>query len=299
MAHRFTGIYPAIVTPFDENLNLDLEGFEKLVDRLYLAGVQGFFVGGNIGEWYTQTIEERKKVVTDAVKLSKGRGKVIFHVGCTRISEAVELAHYGEKIGVDALGSLPPYQTQLTEEETIQYFKTLAQATDLPLLIYYHPVLTRCELSERYFEIMESIPAFAGVKYTDYDLLNLINLIEFQDRRLSILNGHDQVLFPSLKLGVAGGIGSFYNIIPRAFVRLYKQVMEGHEDNARLQQQEINHFIRLIKKYRLIPALKFILQLNNIGTRTFRAPMLPLTEIDRNCLERELNENEFYNEVKI
>lgn len=296
---KFSGIFPAVVTPFTGSSEIDFKAFEKLAGHLYNSNVQGLFVGGNMGEWYTQTLEERKRVADLALKISKGVGKVILHAGSTRLEDAIELARYGEKIGVDAIASLPPYHARLTEADVVSYYRQLAQATQLPFFIYHHPGLTGYQMNSITLEMMESLPNMAGIKYTDYDLLNYANLIEFKNRGLCIMNGHDQVLFPGLSMGASGGIGSFYNVIPKAFTRLYGYTREGNMDAARQLQQQINQFIQVVKKYSLIPALKYILHLNDIGTGNFRVSIVPLSPNDKKQLEHALDENSFYNEWKI
>ena len=290
----FNGIFPAVVTPFKANLDIDFEAFEVLIDRLFKANVHGIFVGGNMGEWYTQTLDERKDIANRAVICSQGRGKVFLHVGSARIEDAIALARYGEKIGVDALASLPPYYARFRERDILGYYDKLARSTRLSVLIYYHPVLTGFQLTQAAAEKIFSLPNVTGMKFTDYDLLTLTSMIEFQDRRLHVLNGHDQVLFSSLLLGAAGGIGSFYNIIPDAFVDLYGFVKKGNIDEARSLQQQINKFIMMAKAYALIPALKHILHVAGCGTGAFRTSIEPLTRQEKMQLEHDLKESTFF-----
>ena len=296
---KFKGIFPAIITPFKANSDIDPETFEHLAARLYKAKVQGLFVGGNMGEWYTQTLQERKHIAECAVACSRGLGRTILHVGCTRIEDAMELAAFGEKIGVDAIASLSPYSARLPEKDIVYYYRELARSTGLPVFVYYHPVLTGFHLTKGAVESIFSELNIAGIKYTDYDLLTLTNLIGFQERRLHVFNGQDQVLFPALLLGASGGIGSFYNIIPRAFVSLYQYNQEGNMAAARKLQDQINEFIQMVKAYPLIPALKYILHVNGTGTSVFRATMVALTENEKRRLEHDLSNSEFFHAWRI
>jgi N-acetylneuraminate lyase len=296
---QFQGIYPAMLTPFNSDSILDLRAMEKLVGHLYENGVDGLFVGGNMGEWFSQTIEERKSVAEHAVELSKGRGKVILHVGSSRFEDAIELAQYAAEIGADAIGSLPPYYARLSEKDIVQYYTKLSQSTSLPVFLYYHPALTGYQIGAATFEMLENVSNIAGLKFTDYDLLTLFNLINFSNKRLNIMNGHDQVLSSSLAIGATGGIGSFYNVVPSAFVSVYQLLKEGNVDEANKLQQEINRFIQVVKKFPLIPAFKFILQLNDIISENYRVSIAPLSQSDKNQLERDLDENIFYNKWKI
>lgn len=298
-SNAFSGIYPAVLTPFKANLDIDFKAFEKLVEHLYASGAAGIFVGGNMGEWYTQTLEERKQVAELAVKLSKGLGKVILHVGNFRTQDAIDLARFGEKIGVDGIASLPPYYARLQERDVVYYYRQVAEATSLPFFLYHFPMLTGYQIGKETMEMMATLPNMAGVKFTDHELLNLTNLIEFENKGLCVMNGQDQVLFPSLSMGASGGIGSFYNIIPRAFVSLYQDTRNGNMEAARQLQQEIKLFVTTVKQFPLIPAFKHILQLNGIGSGHYRIAVVPLSDNVKDKLEHYLNESDFYHTWKI
>jgi N-acetylneuraminate lyase len=296
---KITGIFPAIVTPFTSQGELDKKVFEQLVGLLYDSGVHGLFVGGNMGEWYTQTVEERKELASRAVLLSKNKGRVIVHVGSTRMEDAIVLARYAEKTGADAIATLPPYHARLTEKDVAYYYTRLAQSVSLPVFLYHHPQLTGYQMGAVTMDAIQSSPNIAGIKYTDYDLLNLANLIDFSKNRLCIMNGHDQVLLPGLTTGASGGIGSFYNVIPRAFVALYDHVEKGEKEAAHQLQSGINEFIQIVKKHALVPALKYILQLNDIGTGNFRVSIVPLSDAEGKKLGTELDGSAFYKKWKI
>ena len=296
---NFTGIFPAVVTPFSPGSSPDTRGLEKLTDHLYKNDVNGIFVGGNMGEWFTQTLEERKNIAERAVKLSAGRGKVILQVGSARFEDAIALVKYGEKIEVDAIGSLPPYNARFSEKEIVSYYRKLAAATRLPVFLYYHPALTGFQIGQDTIKMLETVPNIAGIKFTDYDLLTLFKLINLENKKLSVMIGHDQVLNPGLSIGASGGIGSFYNIIPKAFVTVYQLIKDGNLNEANSLQTEINKFIQFVKKFPLIPVFKYILKMNNIIYENFRLSNMPLTENDKVQLEKMLGENIFYNKWKI
>jgi N-acetylneuraminate lyase len=296
---KFSGIFPAMITPFDGHSCLDVKAIEKLVNHFYDNQVHGIFVGGNMGEWYTQSLEERKFVAEWTLKTSEGRGKLIFHVGSNTLEDTIRLAKFGEQLGVDAIACLPPYCSRLTETDTVSYFNKLASVTNLPLFIYYHPILTGYQIGNASLDMIESQPNIAGLKFTDYDLLTLSNMLEIRNKSLSIMNGHDQVLFSSLKIGACGGIGSFYNVIPKAFVAVFNFMKDGNTAEAGKLQQQINQFIQQIKKFPLIPSFKYILQLNQIASENFRVSLVALSQSDKIQLERVLTESSFYQEWKI
>ena len=140
------GIFPAVLTPFRPSGEPDLDLFSAHTNRLYEAGVDGVFVGGNAGEWYAMTVAERKMLAAQAVEISRhARGKTLVHVGALRVEDSVELARHAEQIGADAIGSLPPYVQSCTLEEVRWWFEQIAASTGLPFFVYYFPPLDgRC-----------------------------------------------------------------------------------------------------------------------------------------------------------
>ncbi len=287
MSNRFEGIYPAVLTPFSGGA-VNLDAFAALVEYLYKGGVDGLYVGGNTGEWYVQTPEERCRVVRAAVELSRGRGRVIAHVGCAATADAEALAREAERAGADAVSSLPPYVSKWGAAEIAHYYQRLSSATALPCFVYYFPALTGSNCGPAFFDAMRALPNIRGFKFTDMNLYELGLMAERAAPDFTILNGHDQVLLPALAMGAHGGIGSFYNVIPGAFVALYRAWKAGDLGCARARQAEINRVIEVVKRRRLIPSLRFLLRRQGVDCGVSREPTLPLTAAEEAALEAEL-----------
>ena len=283
MNSQFAGIYPAVLTPFADEQRLDLGAFAALIGRLYRAGVDGLYVGGNCGEWYLQTLEERKAEARVAVECSRGAGRVIVHVGCARTEDALDLARHAAAIGADAVSSLPPYIARWTEPEILRYYERLSSATPLPCFVYYFPALTGNGAGEGFFDAVRALPGVRGFKFTDMNLYELGHLAARAEGRI-VLNGHDQVLLPALLMGAAGGIGSFYNVVPEQFVALFRAWRAGDLACARSIQMRINSLIRVVKRYRLVPALKHITRLQGLDLGICRQPTLALSGEDQQGL---------------
>jgi N-acetylneuraminate lyase len=288
MKPKFEGIYPAVLTPFSGPRALDLDAFGALVDRLYAEGVDGIYVGGNTGEWYLQSLEERKTMARAAVELSRGKGRVLLHVGCLVTEDALDLARFAEQIGVDAVSSLPPYVVKWSPAEVIHFYRRLCEATALPCFVYYFPALTGSSLGESFFDSLRSLNGIAGFKFTDMNLYELGNMAERAGDQFTVLNGHDQVLLPGLTMGAHGGIGSFYNVLAAHFVALYRAFRAGDLACARARQQEINRVIRVVKRFRLVPALKSIAGMQGVDLGVCREPTLALSPDEQQLLADEL-----------
>src|SRR5690349_3224612 len=152
------GVFPAVLTPFSANGQVDLERFAAHVDRLYAAGVDGIYAGGNAGEWYAMPVSERKALVETAAQVSRGKGSLLVHVGAMRIEESIELARHAEQAGAAAISSLPPYSQPWSLPEVRGWFDRLSNATNLPFFIYYFPRLTGLASGEPFFDAMRSLP---------------------------------------------------------------------------------------------------------------------------------------------
>jgi N-acetylneuraminate lyase len=280
------GIFPAVLTPFRADGGIDLDRFTGHLDRLYKAGVHGIMIGGNAGEWYSMTVEEREELAAAGIALSRGRGKAIVHIGCLRVEDALRLAAHAARAGADAISSLPPSIARCSAAETRNYFERIGSATNLPLYIYYFPTLTGGLSGEPFFSCVRGISGLAGYKFTDPNLFDLNTLL--QDG-LTVFNGHDPNLASALLMGASGGIGSYYNVLPRQTAAIYTACCSGDVQCAEQMQREVNRVIRTVRKYRLIPALKFIAGMQGSDLGGIKEPLLPLSANEQREIAKELN----------
>jgi N-acetylneuraminate lyase len=268
------GIMPAVVTPLDETGGLRAKAFEKLLDRVYGAGCHGVYVCGQTGEGMQLPPELRERAVEVAVANTPGGRHVIAHVGAASTAEAVRLAKHAARAGVAGISSLPP-GSLYSFAEVKEYYEALAGAADVPLLVYYFPevsgairtlddVLSLCE-----------IPNVKGLKFTDFDLYRL-SLISRAG--LTILNGRDEVLAAGLLMGAHGGIGSFYNLVPRWFMEVWEHTRNGRWAEARAAQDRINDLIRAVLRFPMLAAIKQMLTWSGIECGEPAGPRRGLTK---------------------
>lgn len=251
----FQGILPAVVTPIDAHERFDERAFEKLLARLYAVPIQGLYVNGQTGEGLLQPVEQRKRVAEAALRLSPPGKQVVLHVGAYRTADAVELAQHAARIGVHAISSLPPIGPYSFAEIKL-YYRTLSEACDLPLLVYYFPeVCPAIAAAAQVYELLE-IPRVIGLKFTDFDLYKMANI---KQRGCVIYNGRDEVLVAGMLMGADGGIGTFYNLAPEWFVEVFTLAGAGRWAEARAVQAKINELVELTLRFPPMPAVKRIL----------------------------------------
>src|SRR3712207_2183019 len=142
----FRGLMPAMVTPFDERGEVDLEATEAVVERFVEAGVDGISPLGSTGEFSHLTLEERKRFAGEVVGIAAGRVPVVVGVGATGTREAVELARHAEEAGADGVLVVSPFYWKVGEEALFEHFDAVARAVGIPVLIYNLPLLTGVDL---------------------------------------------------------------------------------------------------------------------------------------------------------
>ena len=286
---NFHGILPAVVTPFDEHENFAPAAFERLLERLYTAGIDGLYVNGQTGEGLLQPLEQRKRVAEVALRSTPKGKSVIVHVGAYRTADAVELAGHAAAIGAHAIASLPPLGPY-SFAEVRAYYQTLAAVSDLPVLVYYFPeICPAIQGAQQILELLE-IPNVIGLKFSDFDLYTL-SLLKRRD--CVIFNGRDEVLIAGLLMGADGGIGSFYNLIPELFVEAFGTVRQSRWDAARHAQSRINELVEIGLRFPLVPAIKTILRWQGLDCGRALAPRRCLTEEESRCLRELLHASSF------
>jgi N-acetylneuraminate lyase len=254
------GILPALVTPFDSDGVFNPSAFERLLDRLYATGIDGVYVCGQTGEGMLQPVEQRKRVAEAAVANSPAGKQVIIHTGAYATADAVELTRHAGRIGATAVSSLPPIGSY-SFSEIRRYYESVAGAAEVPFLIYYFPELCPAITSAAQILELAALPNVVGLKFTDFDLYKL-SIIRNEGK--IIYSGRDEVLAAGLLMGADGGIGTFYNLLPELFVKVYALAKNNCWKEARQAQGEINQEIEMTLRFPALAAVKKMLQWSGI-----------------------------------
>jgi N-acetylneuraminate lyase len=285
MTTLFRGIMPAAITPLDDAGRFVPAAFERLLERVYTAGVDGVYVCGTTGEGMLLSRGDREAVVDAAVACTPAGRHVIVHVGASSIDEALALARHAARAGADAISSMPPTAAPYSFADVRRYYEALAQGSELPLLVYYFPEVTQAIASTDQLEILCAIPNVCGVKFTDFDLFRMAGV-----RRpgRSVFNGRDEVLAAGLLMGADGGIGSFYNVVPELCVAIQAAADAGRWNDARATQERLNTLIRIAVQFPVFPAIKQMLQWSGLDCGACLSPRPRLDGEQQARLHREL-----------
>lgn len=256
---KFEGVMPALVTPLNEDESVNVSTVHKLIKDLLAQGADGFYVGGATGEGIALGKEAREVLIEEAVKAA-GDKPCIAHIASANFNEAVELAKHAEKAGAKGISAIPPLFFKYDENDVYNYYKKLAESTNLPLMIYYNPAAgftVNAEFAAKCFEI-DNVTA---IKWTSPDYFGMLHLKTITNGEMNIINGPDEMLLMGLSAGADGGIGTTYNFMFPIIRRVYDNFRKGNIDEARKAQSEADRIIRvLLGGYKTIPATKVILE---------------------------------------
>jgi N-acetylneuraminate lyase len=283
----FKGVYPALVSPKDDSGRLSEERTVALIDHLYEADVHGLYLCGNTGEGYLMSVDARKRLAEVAVDASKGRGKVIVHVGAPAETDAVDLAKHAKSIGADGVSSLPPYVQGYAFEEHLAFYTQIAYAADLPTFVYYIPVITKVEFTLAEMDQLLEIEGVEGLKFTNHNLYLMEGILNSATKP-HVFNGHDEVFLAGMAMGAHAGIGTYYNLMPRAFVGIYDAFGKGNLDQGRAHQHTANELIRTCQQFRQNAAVHGILKMQGVDCGDPIRPARPLDAEGMAALKKEL-----------
>ena len=293
---QFTGIMPALVTPLKEDETIHEETARRLMNWQMDQGVDGFYLCGGTGEGPVVQPEARMKLAEIAREETGARGrKLIVHVGCVDLTSAVKLARHAGKIGADGISSVPPFFFHYGEEEIRQYYTALAEAAQVPVIMYASP-LSGVNITWDMVERLLSVPYMAGVKWTSYDYYTMRRIKELNGGNINVLNGPDETLLCGLTMGADGGVGATYNIMPKLYCRLYEAFKDGRMEEAQDLQYKANRMIHILIRYGVVPSVKEILKRMGYDCGYCVYPTKRLGEEEVRKLYQELDEIHFEEE---
>ena len=222
----FKGIFPPVSTIFTEGGQLDKVGMRTVIDFLIDSGVDGLFFLGSGGEFSQMSVEERKEVAAFATDYVNGRVPVLIGTGGTHTREVISLTEHSKEIGADGVVIINPYYWPLTEENLYEHYSRIAQAVDIPILLYNFPGLTGQELTpEMILRLVDNHHNIVGVKDTvdtAGHIREIILKVKTKHPHFAVFAGFDDHLWNTLSLGGDGAISASGNFAPELTVGIYQ-----------------------------------------------------------------------------
>ena len=278
-----------LFTTFNKDGSIDYDTFAKIERYVLDKGADGVYVGGSSAECFSLTQEERKKVLELAVKVADGK-QVVAHVGAIGTGIACDLAAHAKKAGADAIASVPPFYHGFQPGEIKGYYTAIADASDLPVIIYNVPGTTGVGLSLAQFKDILSDDRVVAVKYTDVNYYTLDRIKKHTGA--FIYSGADECCAYALMAGADGGIGTSMNYCTEKFIAIKEAFDKGDIATAQSEQRKINNCVQAIIETRGLPAMKYMTTVaTGIDVGCCRKPFRELTQDEKKLLEKTAEEN--------
>jgi len=285
----FTGSIVALVTPMDDKGNVCRASLKKLIDYHVASGTSAIVSVGTTGESATLSHEEHRDVVLLTLELADGRIPVIAGTGANATAEGISLTRDFENSGVVGCLTVTPYYNRPTQEGLYQHFKTIAESTDLPQILYNVPSRTGCDMLPETVGRLAKIKNIVGIKEATGNLSRVSQIQELVDDDFILVSGDDATALDFMHLGGHGIISVTANIAAREMAELCALAKAGNFAEARrLNQRLMPLHQKLFVESNPIPVKWAAKRLGLIATDTMRLPMTPLTEAGRPVVEQAL-----------
>lgn len=280
--YLFTGVAPALITPFTANDDIDEPAMRKLIDWQVESGVDALVVLGTTGENATIWPEERRRIVDLAIEHTAGRVPVIIGTGNNSTSESIVFSKEASASGADGLLIVGPYYNKPTQDGFRAHVAAIAEATDKPIIIYNVPGRTSFNLkAETMLKIAGEVPTVVGVKEASGDIAQISDILAGRPDRLAVYAGDDEMALPLIVLGANGVISVVANAIPDRFAEMIHTALAGHFEKARLQHFELLNAMRAcFFETNPIPIKTVVGAMGRIDPR-LRLPLLEMKEATR------------------
>jgi 4-hydroxy-tetrahydrodipicolinate synthase len=281
MEINWEGVYPALTTPFTSDDAIDYPVFEKNLNAQMEAGVHGVILGGTLGEASSLLNEEKYDLVRFTVEKTAGRIPVVMNIAEQTTKGAAAAAREAERCGASGLMLLPPMRYNADARETLAYFRAVAEATPLPVMIYNNPVDYKIMVTLDMFAEMAGWPTIRAVKESTRDVTNVTRMLNRFGDRFKILCGVDTLALESLLLGAHGWVAGLVDAFPDETVAIYRMAREGRVAEAAVLYRWFMPLLELDIHPKLVQYIKLAEAATGLGTEHVRAPRLPLEGEER------------------
>lgn len=290
MTFQWKGVMPALTTKFTKDDELDLALFEKNLEAQLAAGIEGVILGGTLGEASVLTTREKEQLIKFAIEKIEGRVPVILNIAEGSTKLALEQATLGKQWGVDGLMMLPPMRYVPDHRELVTYFKTVADSTDLPVMIYNNPVDYKTLVTLEAFEELTACANITAVKESTRDVSNVTRMKTLFGDRYAVLCGVDTLTLEELVAGADGLVAGLVCAFPAETVALYKLIKAGRLPEAIEIYRWFLPLLELDIHVKLVQYIKLAEQQTGIGSEYVRAPRLTLVGEERERILNLINE---------
>lgn len=283
----FKGVIPAVLSVFDKDEDLDEQGTREFIRYLMSFDIGGLYLTGSTGETWLMTAEERMRQVEIVMEEVGDKVPVVVHVGAMSTREAIKLAKHAEAFGAAGVSSVPPFYFKYNGEQIYQYYKDVAEATSLPMIVYNIPLAGMMTVDQ--IIRLSEIENVKGVKYTGTALYEVTQIKEGCKPGFQVYGGCDELGSSNISLGVDGIIGSFYNVIADHYIKIWNAVKASDIPLAtELQRKAVHVIFAGIRSGSMMACMKVWLRAAGIPGGWSRRPFSNFSEEEEKALAAEL-----------
>jgi 4-hydroxy-tetrahydrodipicolinate synthase len=289
------GVITAMVTPLDQNLNLDPKGLERLIEHLIEGGVHGIFILGTTGEAPNLPYHVRSALIQQTCELAGSRVPVIVGITDTSYQDALRMAAKAHECGAAAVVAAPPYYFQVGQADLLQYFKRLAADSPLPVFLYNAPLNTHLWLEVATAIEAAAEPNIVGLKDSGLNM-GYFHAVREGVRSLpdfSLLVGPDDLLAEAVLVGAHGGMAGGSNVRPRLFVELYEAAVAQDVRRVTALHEQVIQFDNAVYRsaddpHNPLRGLKAALSILGICSAALTPPLRPISSGERERIQHYL-----------
>ncbi len=286
MSIDWQGVFPALMTEFKADGALDLEATQRHIQSCMDAGVEGLVMLGTLGENPSLTQDEKEQVLRAAVEATGGKIPVLTGVAEYTTAFGIEFTKRAELAGCAGLMVLPCMVYQQDAAEAVNHFRTLAAATDLPIMIYNNPVAYKVDLKPHDFITLSDVENIVAVKESSHDSRRITDMFNEVGDRYTIFCGVDDLVLENVLFGAKGWVCGMVNSFPKEAVRLFELARAGKVDEAYALYKWFMPLLHLDVDVKLVQMIKLANQMTGEGSETLRAPRLVLSGAEREMVEK-------------
>ncbi|MBN3580983.1 dihydrodipicolinate synthase family protein [Algoriphagus aestuarii] len=283
---NWKGVFPAVTTKFHADGSLDMDLFFKNIDFQIESGVHGIILGGTLGESSVLSQEEKITLTKETVDYVAGKVPVILNIAEGATQEALFWAAKAKELGASGLMMLPPMRYAADAREVVEYFKTVANSTDLPIMIYNNPVDYKTLVTIDMFAELTECSNIQAIKESTRDISNVTRMINRFGDRYQLLCGVDTLALEELLMGAVGWVAGLVCAFPKETVTIFNLVNEGKIEEARKIYRWFLPLLELDIHPKLVQYIKLAEAHCGVGSEYVRAPRLTLIGEERERIEK-------------
>ena len=281
MAVQWSGVFPAATTQFHQDQAVDFKSTLTHLDTMIDAGIHGLIMLGTVGENCSLEYSEKLELLKATVAHVAGRVPVLSGVAECTTALACRFARDAQRAGVMGLMVLPAMVYKSDPRETMTHFRTVAAASDLPIMVYNNPVSYHVDITPEMFADLADEPKFVAIKESSENVRRITDLKNVCGERYMLFCGVDDLVLESLLLGAAGWVSGLVNAFPAENRLLWDLATSGRWDEALRIYRWYTPLLHLDTHVKLVQYIKLAVQECGYGSERLRAPRLPLIGEER------------------